>query len=83
MNTNKKPLSSQINGKEVQSLHGGTVNDSQPHNINVEREMETIMKAQNINGSVSNMSTSEGANLLEGLLPPIIKATGSLVAGGA
>jgi hypothetical protein len=26
--------------------------------------------------------TSEGANLLEGLLPPIIKATGSLVAGG-
>jgi hypothetical protein len=52
-----------------------------PHDINAERVQPTSTQAQQINGSAMGIITQSVSKHLEGLLPPIIKATGNLVTG--
>jgi hypothetical protein len=66
----------------MQYLEQGNVNNSQPQSLNAERETATLLaKCHKGNGITRGHRTSNGPDSHEGLLPPVIEATSTPVAG--
>ncbi len=79
--TNNKLPTSPSNGGDWHPPKRAISSNLHPHDINMERVQPTSTQAQQLNGSAMGIITQSVSNHLEGLLPPIIEATGNLVAG--
>jgi hypothetical protein len=79
--TNNKLPTSPSNRGDQQPPKRVNSSNLYPHDINAERVQPTSTQAQQLNGSATGIITQSVSNHLEGLLPPIIEATGNLFAG--